>query len=132
MNPWLVMTLIAAPVVYLIDYLLRRKNPKQNTKLENVSLVVNMFSIGPYLFLSALGLFWGITGSGAETAFGEALYNVTLVMAAIYFLIALAAAISSLVLRKKGKIKASIWVNVIAVAYIIIVLAINTLAGSVL
>ena len=132
MNPWILFALVGAVCIYFLDYLLRRKKPKENTKLENVSLLVNMFSIGPHLFLSAIALFWGVTGCGSVTAFGKVLYDVTIVMAGIYFFIALAAAISSLILRKAGKLKASIWVNIIAFAYIIIVLAINYLAGEVL
>ena len=85
-----------------------------------------------FLVIIAIALFWGVTGCGSVTAFGKVLYDVTIVMAGIYFFIALAAAISSLILRKAGKLKASIWVNIIAFAYIIIVLAINYLAGEVL
>ena len=132
MNPWILLALVGAVAVYLLDLLIRRKGWKSSTKWENVSLIVHMASIGPHLFLSALGLFWGITGCGSDTAFGKVLYDVTIVMAGIYFFIALAAAISSLILRKVGKLKASIWVNIIAFAYIIIVLAVNYFAGEVL
>ena len=62
MNPWIVISLIAATVVFLIDYLLRRKKWTENTKTEKVSLIVNMVSVGVYCFLSALGMLWGIAG----------------------------------------------------------------------
>ena len=67
-----------------------------------------------------------------ETAFGEVLYDATLMMGGIYFVIAIAAVIASLILRKKEKIKASIWVNVIALAYIAVVLIVNSLVGKIL
>ena len=132
MNPWVSMLLIMAGVVFGLDYLLRRKKWKDNSKEEKISLLVNMFSCGPYAFLSALGMLWGIASGGAETAFGEILYDVTLTMAGIYFIIAGAAVILSFILRKIGKIKASIWVNIIALLYIVLVLTVNSIAGELL
>ena len=91
-----------------------------------------MFSVGPYAFLSALGMLWGIASNSPETDLGEVLYDATLMMGGIYFVIAIAAVIASLILRKKEKTKASIWVNVIALSYIAIVLTINSLVGKIL
>ena len=91
-----------------------------------------MISAGIYTFLSVLGMLWGIVSSYPKTAFGKILYNSTLIMGSTYFIIAIAAAISSLILRKKQKTKASIWVNVISLIYIAVVLAINSLAGKIL
>ena len=132
MNPWIVILLFMAAIVFGIDYIVRRKKWKDNSKEEKISLLVNMFSVGIYMFLSVLGLFWGIAGNSPETAFGEVLYEATLTMGAIYFIVALVAVILSLVFRKIGKIKASIWTNVIAFAYIAVVLAVNSLAGKLL
>ena len=132
MNPWAVILLITAGAVFGLDYLFRRKKWRDNSKSEKISLIVHMFSVGPYAFLSVLGLLWGIASSSPETAFGEKLYYVTLTMAGIYFIIAIAAIILSFVLRKKGKIKASIWVNIIALLYIAVVLAVNHLASELL
>lgn len=132
MNPWVVMAFIMAGIVFGIDLLLRRKKWKDNSKEEKISLLVHMCSMGPYLFLSVLGMFWGLAADSAETAFGRMVYDVTLVMGEIYFLIALAAVILSFILRKTGKIKASIWTNGIALAYIVVVLTVNYLAGSLL
>ena len=132
MNPWLIMLLISAAVVFGLDRLIRRKKWADNTKAEKVSLLVNMISSGAYLFMSALGMFWGITESGAQTAFGEILYDVTLYMAFYFFLVALVAVVLSFVLRKVGKSKASTWVNIIAMLYFLVALGVNYLAGSVL
>ena len=132
MNPWIIMLLLAAGVVFGLDYLLRRKAWHNNTKEEKISLLVNMFSVGPYFFLSALGALWGIVPGSPETALGEVLYDATLTMGGIYFVVAAVAAIWSLVFRKKGKLKASIWINVIALVYIATVLAVNSLAGKIL
>ena len=95
-------------------------------------MIVNMFSVGPYIFLSALGMLWGITSNSPETAFGEVLYDATLMMGGVYFIVAAAAVILSFVFRKRGKIKASIWTNVIAFAYIAVVLTVNYFAGKIL
>ena len=74
----------------------------------------------------------GITGNGTETVLGDFLYNLTIQMAGFYFVIAIGAVIGTLILRKIGKIQASIWVNVIAIAYIVVAAAVNYLAGELL
>ena len=132
MNIWIIILLMAAGVVFVLDYLLRRKAWHNNSKEEKISLLVNMFSVGPYIFLSAFGALWGIVPCSPETAFGEVLYDATLIMGGIYFIVAAVAVILSLVFRKKGKIKSSIWINVIALVYIATVLAVNSLAGKIL
>ena len=132
MNPWVIILLVMAVVVFGLDYLFRRKKWKDNTTVEKISLIINMLSVAPHIFLSALGMLWGITGSGAETAFGNVLYDATLMLGGIYFIVAIAAVILSFVFRKIGKIKASIWINVIAFAYIVVVLSVNSLAGNIL
>ena len=132
MNPWLLIALVLAGIVFGIDYLLRRKKWENNTKEEKISLLVNMFSAGLYAFLSAVGLLWGIASNSPKTAFGEVIYNATLMMGSIYFVIALVAVIVSLILRKYRKIKASIVVNAVALAYIVIVLFANYIVGIIL
>ena len=84
MNPWIIITFVMASVLFGIDFLLRRKKWKNNSKAEKISLLVNMFSPGPYIFLSALGMLWGIAANSPETALGEVLYDATLVMGSIY------------------------------------------------
>ena len=132
MNPWVIIFFVTAGVVFGLDYLIRRKKWKDNSQEEKISLIVNMFSVGPYIFLSALGMLWGITSNSPETAFGEVLYDATLMMGGVYFVVAAAAVILSFVFRKRGKIKASIWTNVIAFAYIAVVLTVNYFAGKIL
>ena len=132
MNPWIIILFVMAGIVFGLDYLFRRKKWKDNSTEEKISLLVNMFSVGPYIFLSALGMLWGIVPGSPKTAFGETLYDVTLTMSGIYFIIAAASAIMSLVFRKTGKTRASIWANVIALLYIAVVLAVNYLAGKLL
>ena len=119
-----------AGIVFGLDYLFRRKKWNDNTKQEKISLLINMFSVGPYIFLSALGMLWGIVSGSAETAFGETLNDATLVMAGVFFIVAIVAVIMSFILRKIGKIKASIWINVIALLYIVAVFGVNYLAGE--
>ena len=75
MNPWILITLVMAGSIFGIDYLLRRKKWTINSKSEKISLLINMFSPGPYIFLSVLGMLWGIAGNSPETALGEVLYE---------------------------------------------------------
>ena len=132
MNPWVIILFTMAVIVFGVDFLLRRKKWKENSKEEKISLIVNMFSVGPYIFLSILGMLWGIVPGSPDTSFGEILYDAMLMMSGTYFLVAGAAVILSLAFRKSGKTKASIWVNVIAFLYIAAVLAINSFASKVL
>ena len=132
MNPWLIIAVIGAGIVFLLDYLLRRKKWADNTKTERTSLIVHMVSVPLYVFLSIFGLLWGIVAYSPDTAFGEVLYDVTLTMGGFYWMIAAAAAIGSFVFRKIGKPKASIWINVIAFAYMAVLLGANSIAGKLL
>ena len=132
MNPWVIILFVMAGIVFGLDYLFRRKKWKDNSKGEKISLLVNMFSVGVYIFLSALGMLWGIASNSPETALGEVLYDATLMLGGIYFIVAIAAVILSFIFRKIGKTKASIWTNVIAFMYIAVVLAVNCLAGEIL
>ena len=132
MNPWIIIMLIAAGIVFGLDYLVRRRKWEDNSKNEKISLLINMFSVGPYAYFAALGMLWGIVPGSPETSVGEVLYDVTLKMGGVYFVIAGVAVILSFVLRKIGKIKASIWTNIIAFAYIVVVLIVNYLAGKIL
>ena len=127
MNPWIIILLLGAVIVFLLDFIFRRKKWKGNTKTEKISLLLNMFFVGIYLFASGLGLLWGITGSSADTAFGQTLYDVTLTMLGFNWVIALVATIGSFILRKKGKIKASILINVIGLGYMIVLFVISYL-----
>ena len=132
MYPWIIILFIAAFAVFAIDYLIRRKKWKDNSKVEKISLLVNMFSVGPYVFLSFLGILWGIVPGSPESAFGKVLYEATLFMGSTFFVVAIAATFLSLILRKKEKIKASIWVNVASLLYIVTVLTVNSLVGKIL
>ena len=132
MNPWVIILFVMACVVFGLDYFVRRRKWKDNSKEEKISLIVNMFSVGPYIFLSILGMLWGIVPGSPETALGETLYDTTLMMGGIYFIVAIAAVILSYIFRKIGKAKASIWTNVVAFMYIAVVLAVNCLAGEIL
>ena len=127
MNPWIIILLLGAVIIFLLDFIFRRKKWKSNTKTEKVSLLLNMVFVGIYIFASGLGVLWGITGSGADTAFGQTLYDVTLTMLGFNWVIALVATIGSFILRKRGKIKASILINVIGLGYMIALFVINYL-----
>ena len=132
MNPWLIIAVIGAGIVFLLDYLLRRKKWADNTKTERTSLIVHMVSVPLYVFLSIFGLLWGIVAYSPDTAFGEGLYDVTMTLGGYYWIAAAAAAIGSFIFRKIGKPKASIWINVIAFAYMAVLLGANSIAGKLL
>ena len=132
MEVWIMLGLPIAGIIFLIDYWLRRKKWKDNTKEEKISLVVNMASVVPNLIFSAFGILMGIVGSGTKTPVGKVIAEVTLVLAGFYFVVAIAATIGSLILRKKGKNKASVWINVAAFAYIVLMAFAYYLVGVLL
>ena len=43
MNPWIFIGLVGAGIVFCLDYLVRRKKWKENTKAEKISLLVHLF-----------------------------------------------------------------------------------------
>lgn len=132
MNPWIIVLFVTAAAVFGLDYLIRRKKWKDNSKPEKISLLIHMFSVAPYVFLSVFGMLWGIVSNSPETAMGRVLSDATLLLGGVYFIVAIAAVILSFVFRKKGKVKASIWTNVIAFVYFAVVMAVNELAGKIL
>ena len=127
MNPWIFLLLVGAVIVFLLDYIFRRKKWGGNTKKEKVSLLINMVFVGIYLFASALGALWGIAGDSADSAFGQTVYDVTLVMLSFNWLVALIATIGAFILRKKGKISESIWINVIGLGYMLVLFVVSYL-----
>ena len=129
MNPWIIIALVGAVIVFLIDLALRRKKWNMNTTKEKISLVIHMIFVTLYLFSSVLGIFLGIVGSSPDTFFGQKLYDITLLMANYIWIVAIFSTITSFILRKKGKTKASILTNILTLAYIIIVFVVNHLAG---
>jgi hypothetical protein len=132
MEIWIILGAPLVGLVFLLDYLIRRKKWSDSTKGERASLLLNAISVIPYMIASAFGLLMGVVGCGSETALGRVIYDVTLYMGALYVLVALGAVVASLLLRKFGKIKTSIFINVAAIAYIIIVAVVNYLAGELL
>ena len=132
MNPWIIILLVTAISVFAVDYFLRKKKWNENSRQEKISLLVNMFSVAPHIFLSVLGMLWGIVTSTPESAFGKILYAVTLKMGSLYFIVAIVAVTLSIFLRKKGKAKASTLTNVAALLYIIVVLLVNSVVGKIL
>ncbi len=132
MNPWISVMLVSAGIVFLLDLIVRRKKWKDNTKTEKISLLLNMFSVVIYAFSSVLGVFWGIAGGSPDTAFGKLFYDVTLKILACNGIVSIVAIVGSFILRKRGKAKTSILLNLLAMAYMIILFITNYFAGAVL
>ena len=62
MNPWIIIALIGAGIVFLIDYIVRRKKWSDNTKAEKGSLI---FIWHPWVFMY-LDPFWACYGALQE------------------------------------------------------------------
>lgn len=119
---WLYLGAFAALVVFGLDFLLRRKKWSANTAEEKASLILGMVLLPVYLFCSALGLFLGITGSGADTAIGELMYTISLPLGTFIFVPSAFATVGSIIFRKKGKARAAKIVHFVALGYIVLVM----------
>ena len=97
MNPWIIIALVGAVIVFLIDLALRRKKWNMNTTKEKISLVIHMIFVTLYVFSSVLGMLWGIVGSSSDTIFGQKLYDITLVMANYIWAVAIFSTIDYLI-----------------------------------
>ena len=130
MEIWIILGAPLVGLVFLLDRLIRRKKWSDSTKGERASLLINAISTIPYMIASAFGVLMGIVGCGSETELGRVIYDVTIYMGALYVFVALGAVVASLLLRKFGKIKTSIYINVAAIAYIIVVAILNYVASE--
>ena len=110
MNPWIAIGLFLALVYYLIDLIVRRKKWSNNTKEEKISLVLGMAILSVYAFCSALGMLIGIVGGGGSVL-SEFIHQATIAVGAVIWLLSLVSALGSIILRKKGKARASIMIH---------------------
>ena len=110
MNPWLYIWFFFAAVYYLIDFLVRRRKWNENTKQEKTSILTGMVCIAFYVFFSALGFLIGIVGPGSSLL-SQILYKTSVFLGATTWLVVLLVSIASIVLRKRDKVKASLYVH---------------------
>lgn len=45
MYPWIIILFVMAGIMFGLDYLIRRKRWKDNSRGEKISLIINMFSV---------------------------------------------------------------------------------------
>lgn len=119
---WLLPSAIYAGIVFLIDYVLRRKKWKENTRIEKQSLLMSAAASFPYTFCSAFGLLMGITANDYENEILDLIQNILLMGGNFIWLVCLLVTIASLILRKKGKEVLSKKVHYIALFYIAFIL----------
>ena len=115
MNLWITIGIFLALVYYLIDLILRRRKWSSNTKEEKISLVLGMAILSVYAFCSALGMLVGIVGGG-NSILAEVVHQATIAVGAVIWLLSLVSAIGSIILRKKGKARASIMIHLAGAA----------------
>lgn len=121
---WMVPALFYAAVVFLLDFLVRRKRWKENTKQQKTSLILTLVFAFPFVFLSFLGLFMGIEGTSSTNPVAVFLNKAAITGGLAIWAVCLGATIASVILRKKGKDKASITVQVAAFIYCMLVLVV--------
>lgn len=128
MSIWFIMGAILAGIVFVIDLIARRKTWNKNTKEEKISLIISFVCCPFYLFLSILGIFWGIYEGSYDTRIGEILHDVSIGMSAFFGLFALSALILSIVFRKIGKTKRSALIHLVPLGYAVLCALLSTIS----
>ena len=114
---WLIPTLFFAGVVFLVDFILRRKKWCENTKIEKLGLVLTLLVSFPYIFCSIYGTLFDIVGPQGTSAFMTTLHEIVALGGKGIVFVSLAATIMSLALRKCRKAAASNWSLLIGFLY---------------
>jgi len=113
---WCVPSLIYSGIVLLIDFIFRRKTWKENTKSEKTGLLLTLLFSFPYVFSSTYGALFGLETYGYGP-FQKAIHTFVITGGFGISVVSIAATIASLILRKKGKSKASNWTLIIGFLY---------------
>lgn len=129
MYPWIILGLFLAGLYYLVDRLVRRKKWKNNTKQEKASLIISMVCLPVYAFFSALGALIGIVAGGSSPA-AELLWMASVVVGGLFWMAALGITVASLVLRKRGKLRASCMIHVFGMGLVVLELALMLLSEA--
>lgn len=126
---FLVTAIVMIIVFFGLDYLIRRTGWKKNTKDERVSLIINFVTIPVYYFMASAGILFAMVGTTAETKVGTFLFELSTILSAFTWLIVLLVSIVSIVLRKQGRTRASKWVHMGSLIYIMLYAAIANLSN---
>lgn len=114
---------------FLLDLLIRRTSWKNNTKDEKISLIINFITIPVYVLMGSIGVLFGIVDCNAQTEFGKMLFDVSVVLGTFTGFTAVIVSVSSIILRKKGRPRASKWVHIGSLAYLMLFAGIYNLSS---
>jgi len=118
MEIWLLMFIVVILLLFGVDFLLRRKKWRENTKQEKQSLLIGAACVPAYELLSVLGIFLSIAAPTAETELGGWLFDAAVMTGRFIWIVSLAAVILGLFLRKRGNPQASKLAQLAAMGYI--------------
>ena len=114
---WILLAVAATGIVWLIDFIVRRKTWNQNTQAEKGSLVMTFMFSFPYIFTSVAGTLLGKLDLG-EKALSP------IVVAAGYATpaVVIAGVLESIILRKQGKVAEANLAQIFAFGYCCVVI----------
>ena len=104
---WCVPTLFFAGIVFLLDFIVRRKKWNENSKEEKKGLLLTLLVSFPYIFCSIYGWLLGIVGPRGSSPFMVLLHEAALAAGTGTVFVCIAATLASLILRKRGNAVAS-------------------------
>jgi hypothetical protein len=114
---------------FLLDLLIRRTSWKNNTKDEKISLIINFITIPIYFLLGSVGVLFGIVDCSAQTELGKMLFDISVVMGSFTGITVIIVSVISIILRKQGRVRASKWVHIGSLAYIMLFAGIYNLSS---
>ena len=126
---WLVPSLLGAGIVLLIDFIVRRKKWKENTKTEKIGLILTVLFSFPYIFGSVYGVLLGILGTYSESPVEELINKVIVYGGKAIGPVCLTATIASLVLRKIGRSNVANRSLIIGFAYCMLIIGASYILG---
>lgn len=123
-------TLIVLIIAFFgLDMLIRKTSWKENTHDEKISLGINFLTIPIYYVMGSVGVLFGMVGTTAQTELGTILFEISTILGAFTGVIVIIISIFSIILRKQGRTRASKWVHMGSLVYIMLFAAIANVAN---
>ena len=125
-----ILTIVVLILVFFgLDMLIRKTGWKDNTHDEKISLAINLLTIPVYYLMGSVGVLFGMVGTTAETELGTILFDISTILGAFTGVIVLIISIVSIILRKQGRTRASKWVHMGSLVYIMLFAGIYNLSN---
>ena len=114
----LLICLVLMLLIAGVDQLLRRKVQRKRTRQEKQSLTISVACVPAYVLMSVLGLLLVIADTEAQTQLGGWMYEAAVMLGRFNWLVAMAAIVAGIVMRKRGNPQGAKLAQLAAMGYI--------------